>query len=409
MADLVPHIYHETQEPGSMLCGQHALNNLLQSSLSTAPDLADIARQLDALERAQLDPGVRLRGDGFDGGGGESANYDDSGFFSVQVMEEALKVLGLRLIRWGSKEMTAVHDQPERIEGFLLNHQLHWFSIRRFGPSPERFYNLDSCIPQPQWISAMYLGLTLREAERQGYSIFAVVPAPESAITGLPQCSAEDRARTLPPPRGTSSNGFSNGGGGEASGSGTHTRFGGGGEGHTLAGSSSSGAGAFASNGHAATSSSAAARKGKRPASPLDEILDDDDDDVIIEEPSSAAGRRQRRRVGEAPPAAAREGMSDEEMMAAAIAESLRVSSGSDGGSGGPGGAGTQNGAEGSRGGGQAAHSRAAQSEEDEYQRAVQASLAEAGGAAGASDEEGGEEDSPSMEELRRRRMARFG
>lgn len=67
---------------GSMLCGQHALNNLLQSSLFTAPDLADIARQLDTLEQAQLDPGTRLRGD--EDGMGQSANYDDSGFFSVQ-------------------------------------------------------------------------------------------------------------------------------------------------------------------------------------------------------------------------------------------------------------------------------------------------------------------------------------
>lgn len=100
-------------------------------------------------------------------------------------MEEAIKVFGLRLVRWGSEEMAHVHDKPEcvillpteragthvttrrLIEGFLLNHQLHWFSIRRFG-TQDRFYNLDSCITQPQWISAMYLGLTLREAERQG-------------------------------------------------------------------------------------------------------------------------------------------------------------------------------------------------------------------------------------------------
>lgn len=64
-----------------MLCGQHALNNLLQSSIFTAPDLADIARQLDALEQAQLDPGMRLQGDS---PWEASQNYDDSGFFSVQ-------------------------------------------------------------------------------------------------------------------------------------------------------------------------------------------------------------------------------------------------------------------------------------------------------------------------------------
>lgn len=107
------------------------------------------------------------------------------------VMENALKVWGLRLVRWGSKEMQQVHDRPEYVfrslpkvplalnlktprdrlvEAFLLNHQLHWFSIRQFGNS-DRFYNLDSCIPEPVWISAMYLGLTLREMERQGESV----------------------------------------------------------------------------------------------------------------------------------------------------------------------------------------------------------------------------------------------
>ena len=55
----------------------------------------------------------------------------------------------------------------------------------------------------------------------------------------------------------------------------------------------------------------------------------------------------------------------------------------------------------------QHSQSRAAQSEEDEFQRALQASLAEAGGAQAASEEP--EEDSPSLEELRRRRAARFG
>ncbi|GAA5921676.1 hypothetical protein JCM3775_001761 [Rhodotorula graminis] len=434
MADLVPHIYHETQEAGSMLCGQHALNNLLQSSLFTAPDLADIARQLDALEQAQLDPGVRLRGD--EDGLGGSANYDDSGFFSVQVMEEALKVLGLSLVRWGSKEMVHVHNHPENMDGFLLNHQLHWFSVRRFGTA-DRFYNLDSCIPQPQWVSAMYLGLTLREAERQGYSIFAVVPSPDAGITGLPPCSAADLALSLPEPRGTDGFPSHHGNGNGASTSGArngaqHTYFGGNGQSLAGAGSSSSSAAAgFAPSGSlGAVAGASSARKGKRPASTdphrMDEDGGDDEDDVVIVEgpdggssaSTSASGRRQRqrRRVGDGPlrDAAADgtaglagagpgpgEEMSEEDMMAAAIAASLRVSSSaaSDAGGSTGGGAG---------GGQQPSQSRAAQSEEDEFQRALQASLAEAGGAQGAS-EEPEEEDSPSLEELRRRRAARFG
>ncbi|GAA5833237.1 hypothetical protein JCM9279_001464 [Rhodotorula babjevae] len=429
MADLVPHIYHETQEAGSMLCGQHALNNLLQSSLFTAPDLADIARQLDALEQAQLDPGVRLRGD--EDGLGGSANYDDSGFFSVQVMEEALKVLGLSLVRWGSKELAHMHNHPENMDGFLLNHQLHWFSVRRFSTA-DRFYNLDSCIPQPQWVSAMYLGLTLREAERQGYSIFAVVPRPDAGITGLPPCAAAYLALTLPEPRGTDGFPAHHGSGSGASTSngrsGSHTYFGG--SGQSLAGGSSSAS--FAPSGSSSTGAASSVRKGKRPASMDAHRMDEDgdgaeDNDVVIVEDSadgssagtsaSARRHRQRRRVGDGPLRDAdvdgtgglggagggpgqREEMSEEDMMAAAIAASLKVSSSgtSDAGGSSTGGAGN----------GQHTQSRAAQAEEEEFQRALQASLAEAGGAQDAS-EEPEEEDSPSLEELRRRRAARFG
>lgn len=55
-----------------------------------------------------------------------------------------------------------------RMEAFLLNQQLHWYPIRRFGASENRHYNLDSCIPSPEWISPTYLGMWLREAEMKG-------------------------------------------------------------------------------------------------------------------------------------------------------------------------------------------------------------------------------------------------
>ncbi|GAA5902581.1 hypothetical protein JCM6882_009322 [Rhodosporidiobolus microsporus] len=432
--DLVPHIYHEKQEPGSMLCGQHALNNLLQTSLFTPQDLADIARQLDAIEAAQLDPGTRLTGEG------ESQNYDDSGFFSVQVMEEALKVLGLRLVRWGSKEMENLHNAPEAIEAFLLNHQLHWFSIRRFA-TQERFYNLDSCAQQPVWVSAMYLGLCLKEAENQGYSIFAVVPAPDSNVTGLPPCSAADKALNLPPPHG--------GGNAAASTSSSFNAFNG--NGHSLNAAAGPSSSAFSASSFAAAVSRApfssalnpslstrggggGGRKGKRPASVDLAIDDDDDDDIIIEEPGSASGASssgsgasggKRRKIangngfsssngfGGAPSVGV--GMGDggggggvgeeEEMMARAIRESLKVSGGSSTESGVSTAAAT---------GGQTPVSRAAQSEEDEFERAIRASLADAGGgdgsvAAEVDEDDHVQDDSPTMEELRRRRMARFG
>lgn len=41
-------IYHERQE--AMLCGQHALNNLIQASVFTPGSLAEMALQLDEIE-----------------------------------------------------------------------------------------------------------------------------------------------------------------------------------------------------------------------------------------------------------------------------------------------------------------------------------------------------------------------
>lgn len=48
-------IVHERQEQGSMLCAQHCLNNLLQGHYFDAAQLADIAKQLDDVERGHLD------------------------------------------------------------------------------------------------------------------------------------------------------------------------------------------------------------------------------------------------------------------------------------------------------------------------------------------------------------------
>ena len=45
-------IFHEVQD-GS-LCAQHCLNSLLQGQFYSAVDLADLARELDTMERARM-------------------------------------------------------------------------------------------------------------------------------------------------------------------------------------------------------------------------------------------------------------------------------------------------------------------------------------------------------------------
>lgn len=58
------------------MCAQHALNMLLQGQYFTPDLLVNIARELDQRERAVLDDQSQF----------QSQNYDDSGYFSIQVI-----------------------------------------------------------------------------------------------------------------------------------------------------------------------------------------------------------------------------------------------------------------------------------------------------------------------------------
>ncbi|KAF8274593.1 Josephin-domain-containing protein [Lactarius quietus] len=195
LEDLTNHIYHEKQESGSMLCAQHALNSLLQGSYFMPSDLSAIAQSLDSLEE-RVDQG-RV--------GRESANMDDTGFFSVQVLENALNVWGQSLIRWRSEVMQPSHNQPQNQRAFILNCDHHWFTLRRFGSSESvgYWFNLNSGLDRPEWIGETYLGMVLQQAEAEGYSTFVVVPTdPENP---LPQSDADAIATTLPQPTSTGS------------------------------------------------------------------------------------------------------------------------------------------------------------------------------------------------------------
>ncbi|KAJ8475035.1 hypothetical protein ONZ45_g15743 [Pleurotus djamor] len=167
-------IYHEKQQSGSMLCAQHALNSLLQGNYFSAPDLSDIARNLDTLEssyREQDDPR-----------GSTSANMDDT-VAKTQSLSTQL--------------------------AFILNYEQHWFTLRRFGPAmthPDEdpgeghWFNLNSFLPSPEWVGKLYLGLLLQQAEADGYSVFAVVQVDPSAPLAIPRTEADQIAATLPEP-----------------------------------------------------------------------------------------------------------------------------------------------------------------------------------------------------------------
>jgi Ataxin-3 len=151
------YIYHEKQD--SHLCGQHCLNNLLQGPYFTAVDLAGIASNLDAMER-------RL---GVEDNLFHSANVDDSGNFSVQVLRVALQnCKGVDLVPWFQKKGEASVDVSRQL-GFVINRSNHWFALRRVGG---RWWDLNSTIDRPDNLSDTALVSELSALRASGCSVF---------------------------------------------------------------------------------------------------------------------------------------------------------------------------------------------------------------------------------------------
>jgi ataxin-3 len=152
-------IYHERQQ--SSLCGQHCLNNLLQQKYFSAPDLSEIALELDRTE-------ARLGGKSL-----VSGNVSEDGFFSVQVLREALhKFHGLTLVSWTSEEGRDAVSDPTTQNAFVINAREHWYAIRKLNG---HWWNLNSLEPQPQFISAFYLSALLGQLRADRCTIFLVV------------------------------------------------------------------------------------------------------------------------------------------------------------------------------------------------------------------------------------------
>ncbi|CAG8475622.1 8879_t:CDS:2 [Paraglomus brasilianum] len=186
MSDLLPYLVWEKQE--GYLCAQHCLNALLQGEYFTAVDLSDIARELDEAESAALD---NTDEDNEGSEAKKSQNMDDTGFFSVQVLVNALKLWNVDIIPYGSEDCVDARIHPENEMAYICNLHEHWFTLRKFGNSPLRWYNLDSVLKGPEWISQTYLGMLLTQLKNDGYSIFVVKGI-------FPSCQADDYAISHP-------------------------------------------------------------------------------------------------------------------------------------------------------------------------------------------------------------------
>ncbi|XP_033734071.1 ataxin-3-like [Pecten maximus] len=181
-------IFHEQQE-GS-LCAQHCLNALLQGQYFSPVDLADLAKQLDESEREQMAIAGEQSEEYKKFLKEPSSNLDDSGFFSIQVIDRALSVWGLDLVLYNSPDPVAIaarHD-PVAEKAYICNFRGHWLTIRKIG---HQWFNLNSLLTGPELISNTYLSLFLKQLLEEGYSIFIVGG-------NLPECEADMLLKLAP-------------------------------------------------------------------------------------------------------------------------------------------------------------------------------------------------------------------
>ncbi|XP_059375720.1 ataxin-3 [Carassius carassius] len=178
-------IFHEKQE-GS-LCAQHCLNNLLQGEYFSPVELSSIAQQLDEEERVRMAEGGVQTEEYRTFLQQPSGNMDDSGFFSIQVISNALGVWGLEIILFNSREYQQLQINPIHEKAFICNYKEHWFTVRKLG---QQWFNLNSLLTGPELISDTYLALFLAQLQQEGYCIFVIRGS-------LPECEADQILRIM--------------------------------------------------------------------------------------------------------------------------------------------------------------------------------------------------------------------
>jgi len=177
-------IYHERQE--AQLCGQHALNNLLQTQAFSPHSLAEIAHQLDQMELNFMSAGNKngVQSKDFQRRIAEgSGNVDASGNFSIEVLKSALlSQFNLTLVNTLQESIRDMEITD--FDGFICNKMSHWFAIRKINGI---FWNLNSTAEKPVQISHFRLAAEIEALRTAGYSVFCV-----AEVGGMPaECKDE--------------------------------------------------------------------------------------------------------------------------------------------------------------------------------------------------------------------------
>ena len=77
---------------------------------------------------------------------------------------------GCELISWTCEQGRRQID-PENEIGFIINRHAHWYSLRRIG---KHWWNLDSLIDKPEYISHFYVNAYVTQLRNEGSSVFLI-------------------------------------------------------------------------------------------------------------------------------------------------------------------------------------------------------------------------------------------
>ena len=170
-----PSLYHEKQV--SLLCGQHALNSLLQGPYFTAEDLTAIAVEFDERERNLMRESGVESADFLKYMAEDSGNAAADGNYSIQVLTRALEQWNLKCLPVMSQEAGTAWQAPQRERAFICNLDRHWLTLRRCEIADPNvhaggtggWWNFNSTFPAPRPISDLYLTEFLHQLKDEGY------------------------------------------------------------------------------------------------------------------------------------------------------------------------------------------------------------------------------------------------
>ena len=158
-------IYYEKQG-SDRLCAVHCLNSLLQGPFYDPVILGQIGQQLDEMENELFKRKT------------SSQNVSVDGNFSIQVIEEALKLHGVRIMPLKIQNVSKILDEDSTVEAFVLNSVAHWYSLRKIEGVWFNLNSLSGSKLGPEIISEFYLSAFLTEAYNVGYTPFLVKNLP---------------------------------------------------------------------------------------------------------------------------------------------------------------------------------------------------------------------------------------